>query len=81
MRGSKAKVLRKMAYAVGGPDFPETEYVKRPFDKQFIIQTASGPKIVTLKLHQIFLGKCKRAVYKNIKKVYKIGQRQGLNHA
>ncbi len=77
MRGVKTKALRKMAYSVCPPDLPTCVYIKQPFKKQFLV----GSKIRVLELHQFFLGRCKRAAYKNIKKIYKIGQRQGLTHA
>lgn len=76
MRGVKAKALRSMAKAVAAK-FPPIEYVKKPMDKVFIIQTALGPQRKTLRLHQWFLGKCQRKVYKQFKKTYKLQAKLG----
>lgn len=72
MRGAKAKALRKMADSIGG-DLPDIEHIERKFKKDFLINTATGQKRVTMELKQVFLGKCKRKIYKEFKKGYKRG--------
>ena len=76
MRGTKAKALRKMSEVVG-KNYPEVEYIKKPFKKTYALGLG---KMVTLKHEQVFLGKCQRKIYKNMKKIYRVGLKAGMQN-
>lgn len=74
MRGKKAKELRDLAGRIAkGQNKPDLLYARQKIQKQYKVNTATGPQIVTMPFVQVSLGDCKRKLYQVMKTFYKRG--------